>query len=262
MALFHLTQGTTPLLVNVPHAGTHVPASIFDRLQGDARDLPDTDWFVDELYGFAADCGAGMMVATHSRYVVDLNRPPDDQALYATRTTGLVPVETFDGAPLYRPGQEPGPKEISDRTDAYWLPYHEVLNRELQRLRQAHGFSILLDAHSIRGEVPALFDGVLPDLNLGSNGGKSADSELISGSMRLFETSPERTAVLDGRFRGGYNTRHYGRPIENVHALQMEMPQRLYMNEQPPGRNPARAAAIQPLLRQWVEWLASWRPGP
>lgn len=260
MALYRLKQGTSPLLINVPHAGTLVPDDITSRLGAHARTLPDTDWFVDELYDFAPSIGAGMMIATHSRYVVDLNRPPDDAALYATRTTGLVPVESFDGEPLYRDGGIPDAAEIARRTQRYWMPYHQALDATLSQIRATHGFAILLDAHSIRGEVPALFDGVLPDLNLGSHGGRSAAPDLVDLSMQLFQSSAGRTAVLDGRFKGGYITRHYGQPAEGLHALQLEMPQRVYMNEMPPTRNAARSAAIRPLLREWVGQLACWQP--
>ncbi|KAA9131265.1 N-formylglutamate deformylase [Marinihelvus fidelis] len=260
MTLFKLQPGTTPLLVNVPHSGTVLPEAIAARMTPLARTLPDTDWYVDRLYDFATAMGAGMLVASHSRYVVDLNRPPDDAALYNTRTTGLVPVETFDGEALYRPGQAPDADEIAERRDRYWAPVHDALAAELARLRAQHGYAILLDAHSIRGEVPALFDGVLADLNLGSHGGRSAAPGLVDLSMDVFRQSASHTAVLDGRFKGGYNTRHYGQPGQGIHALQMEMPQRLYMSEAPPAWEDARAAGVVPLLRQWLQALLDWRP--
>lgn len=260
MELFVLERGDSPLLINVPHAGTYLPEGIAARLSEAGAGLPDTDWFVDELYAFATDLGAGLMAATHSRYVVDLNRPPDDAALYAGRTTGLVPMETFAGDPLYTPEGAPGGDEVAGRREAYWQPYHDALDAELRRIRKRFGHAVLLDAHSILGEVPDLFDGRLPDLNLGSHGGRSAVPALVHLSMRHFESAGALTSVLDGRFKGGYNTRHYGRPADGCHALQLEMAQRVYMDEVPPARNPGKASRTRMLLEAWVEALMGWRP--
>jgi len=258
--LFELQQGTGPVLVNVPHAGTHVPLAIADALTAKARGLPDTDWFVDELYGFAPGLGAGLMVATHSRYVVDLNRPPDDSALYATRGTGLVPDQSFAGETLYLPGHQPDSVEVSRRIDEYWAPYHAALDAELERLRRHHGYAILLDGHSIVSRAPLLFAGRLPDLNLGSNGGASAHSDLVSGAMRVLGSTAGWSVVLDGRFRGGHITRHYGRPAEGRHALQLEMAQCVYMQESPPRREREAMQRLSDLLRRLVGELAAWKP--
>lgn len=257
--LYHLARGSTPVLVNVPHAGTLVPETIAVRLTPVAARLPDTDWFVDELYRFVTDLGAGLMVASHSRYVIDLNRPPGDEALYATRTTGLVPVETFAGECLYRPGEAPGPREVNERRKTYWRPYHAVLEHELGRLRETHGHAVLLDAHSIHSRVPALFAGRLPVLNLGSNDGTSAATGLVDRAVSVLRADARWDLAVDGRFKGGYITRHYGGPPARMHALQLEMAQRAYMDETSLHASEATMRDIRGLLRTLVQALIDWR---
>ncbi|MFQ5973767.1 MAG: N-formylglutamate deformylase, partial [Alphaproteobacteria bacterium] len=235
MDLLRFTEGTTPLLVNVPHAGTHVPPELAERMTAPARALPDTDWRVDRLYAFAAKLGAGILVATHSRYVVDLNRPPDGTPLYPGATnTGVCPTETFSGEPIYRAGQDPDRAEIESRLGRYWRPYHERLAAELERLRRTFGVAVLLDAHSIRSVVPRLFDGRLPDLNLGTGGGVTADPGLERRLDAVCRDARGYSSALNGRFTGGYNTRHYGRPEARTHAVQLELAQLTYMDEDPP----------------------------
>jgi N-formylglutamate amidohydrolase len=230
------------------------------RLTAVGRSLPDTDWYVDELWSGAAGMGAGLLVGEYSRYVVDLNRSPDDRPLYPGAGTGLVPEQTFSGATLYRDGARPCQEESRRRLVEYWRPYHAALAGELARLRERHGFALLLDAHSIRSRVPRLFDGRLPDLNLGSFEGASAAPELIALASERLRDWPGCTHVVDGRFKGGYITRHYGRPADGVHALQLEMAQSLYMQEDPPARDPQRMAATQPLANAFMEALLGWRP--
>lgn len=259
--------GTSPLLVSVPHAGTGLPAGMRERLNDAAKDLPDTDWMVDRLYDFAADLGAGMLVARAARLVVDLNRPADDQPLYdASQTslmTGVVPLQCFSGSPVYLPGQEPTAIEIASRLEYYWQPYHQQLGAALERIREQHGYAIVLDAHSIRSRVPLLFEGVLPELNLGSNNGRSAAPDLLQAATASLGAG-NRSLVVDGRFKGGYITRHYGRPAHNIHALQLEVAQRGYLDEAteqaPPAWSPDRAHALQLQLRNLVETLIRWKP--
>ncbi|MDX1459701.1 MAG: N-formylglutamate deformylase [Xanthomonadales bacterium] len=249
-----------PLLISVPHAGTALAPGMRDRLTLDGLARADTDWFVDRLYEPCLSLGAGMIVARYSRYVVDLNRPPDDAPLYATSTTGLVPVNTFEGQPLYRQ-RVPDGDEIAARLAAFHSPYHERIGDELKRIRGKHGKAILIDAHSIRSRVPRLFDGSLPDLNLGSYDGRSAGKALIRRAWRSLSTQPGFSSVLDGRFKGGYITRHYGRPDQGVHALQLEMAQRAYMDEDLRQWEDSRAAPVMRALKAWLADLLEWCDG-
>ncbi len=258
---FSFQPGSTPLLVSIPHAGTVVPPTIKSCLTTSAHGLPDTDWFVDQLYRWVTEAGAGLLVAVNSRYVIDLNRPPDDAALYTGGGTGLVPHQSFDGTSLYLEGLQPDEEETGNRRKQFWQPYHEQLDVELNSLRQRFGHAILLDAHSIRDEVPLLFTGRLPDLNLGCYKGASADPDLISTCVTALGCDPGYSLVVDGRFQGGYITRNYGQPQNGVHALQLEMVQSVYMNEQPPLYDPERAAGILPVLRRLIDALIQWAPG-
>jgi len=260
LAPFLFRAGRTSLLVSMPHVGTHVPDDIAADLTERALGLPDTDWHVDRLYDFLGDLGASVITATHSRYVIDLNRAPDGSDLYPGKdTTELCPTAAFDRAPLYRGGRLPDGEEIARRVATYWQPYHTALAAELERLKAMHGAALLWDAHSIASEVPRFFEGRLPDFNLGSNGGASCDPELAQRVMAVAEAAQGYSAVLDGRFRGGYITRHYGRPDEGVHALQLELSQRTYMDEGSPFTfRDDLANALRPALRAMLEALLDW----
>ncbi len=252
--LFH--QGAAPLLISMPHVGTHLPPAIAARLTPEARQVPDTDWHLERLYGFARDLGASTLVATHSRYVVDLNRPPDGASLYPGQSvTGLCPVDTFDATPLYvEPADVPSDAEIAARRDAYWEPYHAQLRAELERIRATHGVAVLWDAHSIRSVLPRFFEGRLPDLNLGTADGASCDPALAQALLAEARAAAGYSAVLNGRFKGGYITRHYGAPARNIHAVQLELTQCSYMQESLPfAYLPEVAADVQPYLRRMVE---------
>ncbi len=252
MAPFHFHQGTRPLLLSIPHMGTYVPPAIAARLSEQARQVADTDWHLDQLYAFAVELGASVLQATHSRYVVDLNRPPDNANLYPGQdTTGLCPVDSFDAQPLYLAGQTPDAKEITARRDALWQPYHAQLQHELQRLHAAHGRVVLWDAHSIRSVLPRFFDGKLPDFNLGSANGASCGPALAQSLLAIAQkAAPHYSAVLNGRFQGGYITRHYGQPAHGIHAVQLELTQCSYMQEHMPfAYLPERAQQVQPHLR-------------
>lgn len=248
---FTLHRGTRPLLISMPHVGTYLPASVSARLTAEARTVPDTDWHLERLYDFARELGASVLAATHSRYVVDLNRPPDNANLYPGQdTTGLCPVDTFDKTPLYADGVGPGDAEIAERRDAVWHPYHAALAGELARLRAEHGTVGLWEAHSIRSVLPRFFDGKLPDFNLGTAGGASCDPALASELFDIAGAAAGYTAVLNGRFKGGYITRQYGQPADGVHAVQLELAQSAYMSERYPfAYDEALAAKLQPALR-------------
>ncbi|KOR18083.1 N-formylglutamate deformylase [Burkholderia cenocepacia] len=260
-AVFTLKQGTLPLLISIPHAGTHIPDDIAATMTPDARFVDDCDWHLERLYGFAADLGASILVPSHARYVVDLNRPPDNENLYPGQdTTGLVPVDTFDKTPLYPANALPGNDEIMRRRDRYWLPYHDALQREIARLKGEHGRVLVWEAHSIRSHVPRFFDGRLPDFNFGTSSGASAAPGLAEALAARVLAHGGYTAVANGRFKGGYITRHYGVPSTGVEAVQLELSQITYMEEtRPYAYDEARAARIVPLLQTLVETALAHR---
>ncbi|MBK4738613.1 N-formylglutamate deformylase [Noviherbaspirillum pedocola] len=252
--IFNLVVGDLPILISIPHLGTGIPAHINASLTEVGRKVCDTDWHLDRLYGFATQQGASMISAKLSRYIIDLNRPPDGTSLYPGQTTtGLVPLETFHGEAVYLPGHEPDETEIQTRIDHYWKPYHEELARQIQTIKSRHGFVILWEAHSINGELPRLFEGVLPDLNFGTFAGKSAAAP-VNEALREIAGQSRYSWVLNGRFKGGYITRHYGDPGSHVHAVQLEMSQRIYMNEPEPFEyREDLAARVQPVLSQLLD---------
>jgi len=252
---FRFRQGTRPLLISMPHVGTHVPPALAARFTDEARQVPDTDWHLERLYDFADALGASVLVATHSRYVIDLNRPPDGASLYPGQSvTGLCPVDTFDNTPIYEAGDVPEDDEIAERREAIWHPYHAKLTEELARIKAQHGIAALWDAHSIRSVLPRFFEGKLPDLNLGTAKGESCDPTLAQTLLGIAESAPGYTGVLNGRFTGGYITRHHGNPAQNVHAVQLEMTQSSYMQEALPfDYLPEVAAGVQPRVRRMIE---------
>ncbi|HEX5124729.1 MAG TPA: N-formylglutamate deformylase [Rhodanobacteraceae bacterium] len=232
METFTLHRGSTPLLVSLPHDGTELPDAIAERVTPSARRVPDTDWHVSRLYAFAREIGASMIVPRYSRYVVDLNRPPDNASLYpGQNTTGLCPVVQFSGEPVYKAGAEPSNTEIAERVETYWRPYHAALAAELARIRATHGRVVLWEGHSIRSVMPFLFDGQLPDFSLGTSGGASCSVALQSRLVAILAMAREHTYVVNGRFKGGYITRHYGDPAQDIEAVQLELAQLNYMDE-------------------------------
>ena len=254
-----LLPGSSPLIISVPHAGTAVPQDLRSQLTPLALTIPDTDWYVAELYDFAPGMGVTMIAARYSRYVIDLNRPPDDAALYSGATqTGLCPTLSFAGEPLYVDGTtELQSTEIARRKRVYWQPYHEALRAQLAAARQRCGYAILLDAHSIRSVVPRLFAGRLPDINIGTYGGRSC-AGMVSEAMRAqLNAEPRWSQAIDGRFKGGYITRHYGQPDLGLHALQIELAQCSYMDESATTYRAEQAAPLRELLRAIVASLLS-----
>tara|TARA_R110002020_G_scaffold84654_10_gene209557 strand:- start:4226 stop:5005 length:780 start_codon:yes stop_codon:yes gene_type:complete len=247
--VFSLHRGELPLLVSLPHDGIALPEDIAARVTDAARGVPDTDWYVGRLYDFARALGASVLVPNYSRYVVDLNRPQDDVSLYpGQNTTGLCPARRFTGDPIYLPGKEPTPEEVAARVERYWRPYHDALQEELQRLRQAHGRVVLWEGHSIRSELPFLFDGRLPDLNLGTAAGDSCTPQTQARLEAALAAQSDYTWVANGRFKGGYITRHYGQPAQGVEAIQLEIAQLCYMDEDAGRYEPDKAGRLQPLL--------------
>lgn len=260
MDVFRLHRGEAPLIVSMPHVGTHLPADIADTMTPIARHVIDTDWHVDRLYDMAPAMGATTVAATHSRYVVDLNRAPDNRPLYpGADNTELVPLTTFDHEPIYLPGQEPDQGEVARRVALYWQPYHERLAEEVARLSAVHDRVVLWEGHSIRSHVPRFFEGRLTDFNLGTAGGESCDPELARAIEAEAATNNSFTSVLNGRFKGGYITRRFGKPAEGVHTIQLELSQITYMEEALPFRFlPEKADEAKTLIGRLLRVALDW----
>jgi len=247
--VFELHPGTAPLLLSLPHDGTAIPESTAQHMHDAARRVPDTDWHVATLYDFARELGASILVPRYSRYVIDLNRPSDGEALYPGRAeTGLCPTLSFSGEPLYKDGHMPDADAIDARRQRYWQPYHDALRAELARLQSEHGRAVLWEGHSIRSEVPMLFDGRLPDLNLGTSDGRSCRADVLDRLIELLKGQSDYSWVANGRFKGGYITRHYGRPDQGIDAIQLELAQVTYMDERSQRYDAVRAGRLQAVL--------------
>ena len=226
-----IQRGTAPLVVSFPHTGTDIPAEIEPGFVSPWLARRDADWWIDQLYDIAADLGATTVRTTISRSAIDVNRDPSGASLYPGQaTTELCPTTTFDGEPLYREGQEPDGEEVTRRRALWFDPYHQALAAELDRLRSTHPNVVLYDAHSIRGRIPRLFEGELPQFNIGTFSGASCDRALAE-AVEAECAASGLSHVLNGRFKGGWTTRHYGRPVDGVHAIQMELAMRGYMAE-------------------------------
>jgi len=254
METFALHRGSASLFISLPHDGTKLPDELAARLTPSARRVSDTDWHVSTLYAFARELGASMIVPMYSRYVVDLNRPPDNASLYpGQNTTGLCPIVQFSGEPIYQAGEEPASNEIGERIERYWRPYHEALKAEIARVRAEHGRVVLWEGHSIRGEVPFLFEGRLPDFNLGTADGKSCSPELQTKLAHVLDEPSEFTHIVNGRFKGGYITREYGKPTNGIEAVQLELVQSNYMDEATFAYGADRTERTQALIRRLLE---------
>lgn len=256
MQVFDVFQGDSPIVLGQPHGGTFVPDTIISRFNETGASLADTDWHITRLYdGLLA--GATVVKSNIHRYVIDANRDPKGVSLYpGQNTTTLVPLTDFDGVPIWKDGQEPSQDEIEARRVAYHAPYHAALSAELERVRAKHGVAILFDCHSIRSNIPFLFDGELPIFNTGTNSGATCAPEIENAVHGVADIS-EFSAVLNQRFKGGWTTRHYGRPDTGIHAIQMEISQRAYMAETSPwDYDPARAEQVRPHLAHMLQTLS------
>jgi formiminoglutamase len=253
-------RGDSPVVLGLPHAGTHLPDPIRAALNPRGRLLADTDWHIDRLYAGLLP-GATVVRATFHRYVIDANRPPDGASLYpGQNTTGLVPLTDFDGRPIW--DRPPGADEIEARRAAFHAPYHAALAAELARVQAAHGVAILYDCHSIRSRIPFLFEGVLADFNIGTADGAACAPVLARTVYDLCQAAEGFTTVLNGRFKGGWTTRHYGRPARGWHAVQMELAQSTYLEtEAPPfAYDEGKARRLRPVLSRILQALAALAP--
>lgn len=250
--VFEFCAGTSPLLVSIPHDGREVPSTIRSQMTPAGLDIPDTDWHVAALYDFVTEMGASVIVANYSRYVVDLNRPTSDNALYEGQvSTGLCPTQTFAGEQIYSDNAEVSAMERRQRVEQYWRPYHDKITHVLDSLLEHHGHALLWDAHSIPSRVPRLFDGELPVLNIGTDDGRSCSHD-IAATVTAIANASAYEAVHNARFKGGYITRHYGDPQNGIQALQLEIAQRAYMDEQRRNFDASKAAALQSTLTQML----------
>jgi N-formylglutamate deformylase len=260
--VYTLHKGALPLLVSVPHVGTVLPDDQRDRYVDRAFGFEDADWHLATLFDFVRALGASFIVPRYSRYLIDLNRPRENAPMYpGVNNTELCPTRFFSGDALYRDGQAPDTAEIARRVRTYWQPYHDALRTELDRLHATHGRVVLFDGHSIKSELPWLFDGKLPDLNLGTTGGASCAASLRAALSRVLAAQAQFTHVVDGRFKGGHITRHYGNPGAGVHTVQLEMCWSCYMAERPPYQiDPQRSARLLPILHALVQTMLRWTP--
>jgi len=262
VSFVEVSQGDSPLVLAFPHTGTDVPDGIRAGLNPNGLGLADTDWHIHRLYDGLVGGVSTVRTAVH-RYVIDVNRDPQGASLYpGQNTTGLCPVTDFDGRPIWKDGQAPDAQETERRRAAYHAPYHAALSGELARVRALHGFAILYDCHSIRSHIPYLFDGVLADFNIGTDGGLTCDNAIERAVVDTCANASPFRAVLNGRFKGGWTTRHYGRPGEGLHAIQMELAQHTYLHAQqaPWSYDSMRAGKLRPHLAQILTKLLDWRP--
>lgn len=250
--VYDFREGSTALLISIPHDGRLLAPGQAERMTEAGRALPDTDWHVRDLYAFAADIGASVIAAHYSRYVVDLNRPSTDEALYEDQVaTGVCPRVTFAGQKIYLDGESPGNAEKTTRIANFWRPYHDKISETLEKLRACFGFALLWDAHSIAREVPLLFQGSLPDLNIGTDDGRSCAQSITAAVASVAKASPY-SSVTNGRFRGGYITRHYGVPEARIHAMQLELTQHNYMDEKNLRYDAARASRLVETIKRML----------
>jgi formiminoglutamase len=259
MSFLEVEHGDSPLVLGLPHTGTDLPDDIADALNDRGRALADTDWHIHRLYAGLADGVTTVRTRIH-RYAIDVNRDPTGASLYpGQNTTSLVPLTDFDGLPIW--SREPDAAEVERRRLAWHTPYHAALAAELARVRARHGYAILCDCHSIRSCIPFLFDGTLPDFNIGTAGGTTCAPGIEAAVQQVCTGASGYTSVLNGRFKGGWTTRHYGRPAEGLHAIQMELAQSTYMRESPPWScDAAKAGALRIHLQDILETLSRWRP--
>jgi len=258
---FRLITGHVPLLISMPHNGQQIPQEIASIMTDAAKQVPDTDWYIDQLYDFARQLGVYLLIPNYNRYVIDLNRAPNNENLYpGANSTELCPTSSFALTPLYLAEHQPNADEIAERIELYWQPYHQALATTLQKMKQQFGRAVLLDAHSILSEVPRFFEGQLPDFNFGSADGKSCSVELMN-EIKTLNFEPY-SSVFNGRFKGGYITRHYGDPAQQIHAIQLELSQRTYLHEPTNQYHQVAADKVKQKLQAFVQCLIKFAQQP
>ncbi|MEO0656200.1 MAG: N-formylglutamate deformylase [Pseudomonadota bacterium] len=255
-----VTRGDGPIILGMPHAGTWLPDDVSSRLNGRGQRLADTDWHIDRVYDGLLD-DATVVRAQFHRYVIDANRDPVGNSLYpGQNTTGLVPLTDFDGHPIW--ALPPHEADVETRLRQFHKPYHDAMSREISRVRNLHGYAILYDCHSIRSSIPHLFEGRLPDLNIGTNDGRSCDAVIEAIVAERAGHTDRYTTILNGRFKGGWTTRHYGKPHLRTHGIQMEIAQAAYLDkeEAPWTFSEAKADRLREVLAEVLRALSHWEP--
>ena len=252
MPVFELTQGSSPLLISIPHDGGYIPTAILESMHEYAHNTPDRDLLISEVFNFHRPLNATRIKANVSRYVVDLNRSSENKPLYPGQSeTELCPTTLFDDRPIYLENQQPNSAEIAQRIKHFWQPYHEAIQQQIERIKTQHGHCILIDAHSIAPQVPRFFSGRLPDINVGTNSGSSCSQSIESSIQASLEQHKKFTHVINGRFKGGYITRHYGDPANQIHAVQFEISQSTYLEDDKICQKASKLnALIQKILKQ------------
>jgi formiminoglutamase len=259
---YEIRQGTSPVILGFPHTGTELPPAIWERLNDNGRILADTDWHIHQLYNGLLD-GATSVRATFHRYVIDANRDPQGISLYpGQNTTGLVPDTDFDGKSIWKDGEAPTDQDIADRLADFHAPYHAALAAEIERVKAIHGVAILYDCHSIRSHIPFLFEGKLPDFNIGTDMGRTCDSAIEQAAVTAAAAADGYDSILNGRFKGGWTTRHYGKPGTGVHAIQMELAQSTHLStETPPfAYDPTKAERLRVHLKDILVRISQTAP--
>ncbi|TQV82764.1 N-formylglutamate deformylase [Aliikangiella coralliicola] len=251
---YEFCKGSLPILVSMPHNGTLIPDKIAKNMTTSALEVVDTDWFMDRIYGFAQDMGCSLLKPLFSRYVIDLNRPQDNKSLYpGADTTELCPTTQFDRQPIYLEGRQPSENEIKSRVDEFWKPYHLKLKEELDEMVNQFGYALLFEAHSIKSVVPRFFEGQLPDFNFGNFDQKSSSKDF---TKLVDDWQPEGySKVFNARFKGGYITRHYGKPENGIDSLQLELSQATYLNEDKLNYDEEKAALVVVQIKSFFEQL-------
>lgn len=255
-----VTRGSSPIVLGLPHTGTFVPDAVAASLNDNGRTLADTDWHIDRLYDGLLE-GVTTVRATFHRYVIDANRDPSGISLYpGQNTTTLVPLTDFDGLDIWN--IPPQAEEVTARCAEFHAPYHDALRVELSRVRELHGIAILYDCHSIRSNIPFLFDGTLPDFNIGSSLGATCDPRVGAATAAICEAAEGYSSIQNGRFKGGWTTRHYGKPSTGIHAIQMELAQSTYLSDEAPpwAYDTEKAARLRPHLSDILTTLADLAP--
>lgn len=260
---FSFRAGKLPVLVSFPHSSTNIPENLQPNYSEAGAQTPDTDWDLPKLYQIESSenpfADVSLIHANFSRFVIDANRPTDGTNLYPGKPTPeLCPTTCFDGSPVYRSGQEPDQKEIAERIEKFWQPYHDKIRQELQRMKSEFGVAVLFDAHSILSKVPRLFDGVLPNFNMGTAAGQAASSSLEQEIKEVLVGEEKYSSVFNGRFIGGFITRNFGDPDKNIHAVQLELTQSSYMNETTGEFSAEKANRVRPVIFKMIQAIINW----